>query len=45
MIEGWYKDPYPNLEPDPDPYLWLMDTDPGGLKFVDPDLDPDPEHW
>jgi hypothetical protein len=25
-------------EPDPDPYVWLMDPDPGGLKHAD--LDP-----
>ncbi len=26
---------------DPNPYLWLMDPDPGGPKHADPD----PQHW
>jgi hypothetical protein len=33
---------------DPDPYLWLMDTDPdpGVQKHADPACpDPDPQHW
>ncbi len=34
---------------DPDPYLRLMDLDPGGLKSYmdprDPDSDPDSQHW
>ncbi len=30
---------------DPDPYLWLMDPDPGGPKRTDPVLDPDLQHW
>jgi hypothetical protein len=29
---------------DPDPYLWLMDPDPGGPKTCDL-VDPDSEHW
>ncbi len=28
-------------DPDPDPYLWLMDPNPGGLKHLDP-VYPDP---
>jgi hypothetical protein len=35
------EDPDPELDPNPDPYIWLMDLDPGGQKYVDPD----PEHW
>jgi hypothetical protein len=32
-------------DPEPGPYLWLMDPDPGGPKTTDPaDLDPDPQH-
>ncbi len=36
-------------DPKPDPYLWLMDPDPGGPKtcgFADPNQvpDPDPQH-
>ncbi len=31
----------PDLEPDPDPYFWLVDPDP---KHVDPDPDSDREH-
>jgi hypothetical protein len=31
----WYKDP--------DPYLWLMDPDPGGQKHMYP-IDPDPRN-
>ncbi len=27
-----------------DPFLWLMDPDPGGPKHTDPDSDPDPQH-
>ncbi len=30
-----------DLEPDPDPYLWLMDPDPGDLKHADTDPVPD----
>ncbi len=29
-----------DLDLDPDPYLWLMDPEPGGPKHVDP-VDPD----
>ncbi len=31
IFSWWSKDP------NPDPYLWLMDTDPGGPKNTDPD--------
>ncbi len=32
-------------DPDPDPYLWLMDPDPGGPKHADPaDPNPYPQH-
>ncbi len=30
-------------DPEPDPYLWLMDADPGGQKHTDPHADS--EHW
>jgi hypothetical protein len=32
------------LMQDPDPYLWLMNPDPGGPKHTDPDPDPGPQH-
>jgi hypothetical protein len=31
-------------DPDPDPYLCLMDPDPVAEKHADP-ADPDPQHW
>ncbi len=33
-------DPDPEQDPDSDPYLWLVDPDPGAQKHVDPD----PQH-
>ncbi len=49
MIKGKDSHPDPELDPHPDPYLWLKnpDADPGGAKTyrTDPsDLDADPEH-
>ncbi len=37
------KDPKPN----PDPYLWQIDPEPGGQNYAGPDPvpDPDPQHW
>jgi hypothetical protein len=50
ILALWQKDPDPGPDHDPDPYLWLMNPDPGGPKHVDPvDPDtysgPDPQHW
>ncbi len=33
-----------DTDPVPDPYVMLMNLDPGGLKQTDP-TEPDPQHW
>ncbi len=43
MRKGKDPEPDPDLELDLDSYLWLMDLDPGGPKYVD-SADPDPQH-
>ncbi len=39
------KHPDPELDMDPDPYLWLVDPDLGGPKHVDPDQQHCLERW